>query len=355
MLGGGVSGYSAINASVRVKYADMLSPQEWAGLIEAPDFTGLISQLKHTKYSPYLNKVDEKDLTPRRAVYQIKGQMADAYQGIIRSAPPATHKVLVQLYRSFEIDNLKAVLRGIISHASWDKVRYVLFPIGEMGVIPAQEMLESGNIQTAIEMLRGTPYYETLAHAMERYSAEQTLFPLEVALDISYWRELWNDTFQLPNTDRMIGLRVIGALVDMNNLMWAIRYRVYHHLSEEELINYTLSFGYRVRDEDIRTIAAGGDIESVVSRLYPGISGLDVLLRDPRKGLPQLEVKLERQVAEICRAIFAGYPFNIGVPIAYLILKEMETQDLTVLIEAKAAKIPPEEFQPLLVMSEAHE
>jgi V/A-type H+-transporting ATPase subunit C len=263
--------------------------------------------------------------------------------------------VLVQLYRSFEIDNLKAVLRGIVSHASWDKVRYVLFPIGEMGVIPAQEMLESGNIQTAIEMLRGTPYYETLAHAMERYSAEQNLFPLEVALDISYWRELWNDTFQLPNTDRMIGLRVIGALVDMNNLMWAIRYRVYHHLSEEELINYTLSFGYRVRDEDIRTIAAGGDIESLVARLYPGISGLDALLREPRKGLPQLEVKLERQVAEICRAIFAGYPFNIGVPIAYLILKEMETQDLTVLIEAKAAKIPPEEFKPLLIMAESHE
>jgi hypothetical protein len=38
-------------------------------------------------------------------------------------------------------------------------------------------------------------------------------------------------------------MKIIGSLLDMNNLMWAIRYKVYHKLSEEELINYTLPFG----------------------------------------------------------------------------------------------------------------
>jgi hypothetical protein len=43
--------------------------------------------------------------------------------------------------------------------------------------------------------------------------------------------------------------------MDMNNLMWVIRY-VYYQLSEEELINYTLPFGFHVRDEDVRAITA---------------------------------------------------------------------------------------------------
>ena len=64
----------------------------------------------------------------------------------------------------------------------------------------------------------------------------------------------------------------------MNNLMWAIRYRVYHKLSEEEVINYTLPFGYRVKDSDLRAIAAGADVASVITRIYPGIGDISALL-----------------------------------------------------------------------------
>ena len=66
--------------------------------------------------------------------------------------------------------------------------------------------------------------------------------------------------------------------------MWAIRYRVYHQLSEEELINYTLPFGYHVRDADIRAIAAGDDIAQVVKRIYPDLTNVAELLRRAPQG-----------------------------------------------------------------------
>ena len=136
----------------------------------------------------------------------------------------------------------------------------VLFPMGSMTVLPAQAMLESGSVGAAIELLQGTPYYETLSFAMKRYSAEQNLFPLEVALDLYYWRQLWQEAKKLQGQDREQASRIIGSLMDVNNLMWVIRYKVYHQLSEEEVINYTLPFGFRVRDEDVRAIAAGADL-----------------------------------------------------------------------------------------------
>jgi vacuolar-type H+-ATPase subunit C/Vma6 len=52
-------------------------------------------------------------------------------------------------------------------------------------------MVESGSVGTAIDLLQGSPYEEALSFAMKRYSAEQNLFPLEVALDLNYWRRLW--------------------------------------------------------------------------------------------------------------------------------------------------------------------
>jgi V/A-type H+/Na+-transporting ATPase subunit C len=349
MLSSGVSGYAAINTRVRAKYASLLTPQDIAAMSDAEDYPTLIDQLRHSRYSEYLAMVPEGDLTPRRAVFQIKTLMADTYVSVIQASPAHTRDLLDRFYRRFEVDNLKAVLRGILSKAPWSQVHYVLFPFGDQTILPAETMLESGSVVSAIELLRDTAYYETLSHAMERYTAEQSLFPLEVALDLYYWRALWNEVGHLPNQDREQALRIIGSLLDMNNLMWAIRYRVYHHLSEEELINYTLPFGYRVRDDDVCNLAAGADIAQMLNRIYPNLHDVDTLLHEPRQGLPLLEIQLQRIVADQCRGAFSGYPFTVGIPLAFLVLNEYEIQDLTVLIEAKSSKIPSERFHPYLL------
>jgi V/A-type H+-transporting ATPase subunit C len=350
MLNRGVSAYAAIQARVRAMYSTLFTSPVWAELCEADEFSLLIESIRQTAYGPYLSRVKRDLLTPRRAIFQIRQRMADTYSTVIHLAPESTRALLTQLYRHFEIDNLKAVLRGIVTGATWKQVLYVLFPLGSVTVLPAQRMMEAGSIAAAVDLLRGTVYYDTLAHSMERYTAEQSLFPLEVALDLAYWRTLWRDVNQLPSGDRTQALRIVGSLVDMNNLMWAIRYRVYHHLSEEEIINYTLPFGYRVQDENIRSIAAGADIAQIVTRLYPLLTSVDALLQQPQRGLPELELELQRQVAKQCQMAFAGYPFHVGILLGYLILMEWEIQDLTVLIEAKAAHMPVEQFESHLLM-----
>ena len=199
--------------------------------------------------------------------------------------------------------------------------------------------------------MSSTPYYDTLNHALRRYSEEQSLFPLEVALDLGYWNKLWAKVNQLPGRDRTEAMRIIGPLVDLTNLMWAVRYRVYYHLSEEEIVNYTLPFGYRVRDEDIRAIAVGGDIVRILDRLYPGLSDTETLLQEPERGLPKLELQLQRLMRRKLKEVFTSYPFQIGLPLAFALLIELEAQDLTVLIEAKVAQMPVERFAPYLLMS----
>lgn len=356
MASGGVTGYAAISARVRAMYSDLLTPQDMVRLSDSPDLASLLSALKTTAYGPYLEGLKDKEVTPRRVISQIKRKLADSYYSVIQMAPENTRPLVKQLYRYFEVGNLKAVLRGIVTVSSWnndtplwDRVRDVLFPLGAASSIPAQAMVESGSVGTAVDLLQGTPYEEALSFAMKRYSAEQNLFPLEVALDLNYWRRLWAETKKLSGQDREQGSRIIGALLDMNNLLWAIRYRVYHKLSEEEVINYTLPFGFRVQDTDIRAIAAGADIASIISRIYPGIPDVSSLLENPQSGLPKLEFQLKRQVVKQCMAAFVGNPFHIGIPLAFLVLSDIEVQDLIVLIEAKSSNLPDEEYRPFLL------
>jgi len=349
--GGGASGYAAIHSRVRVMYSSLFSAQFETVLCDATDLTALVGLLKDTPYAPYLADLEENNLTPRRVVHQNRHRLSDIYMTIIHAAPAHTRSLLIELFRHFEIDNLKAVLRGILTGSPWEQVQGVLFPLGVLGVLPAEKMLEAGTIEAAVALLSNTPYYDTLTHAMKRYSEEQSLFPLEVALDLNYWRNLWVNTNRLPSQDRTQSLRVIGPLVDMTNVMWALRYRVYHRFSEEEVINYTLPFGYRVRDEDIRAIAAGADIVRVVERLYPGLNEVENLLEEPERGLPKLELQLQRRLIGQLKSIFTGFPFHIGLPLAFLLLNELELQDLTVLIEAKATYMATEEYTPYLLLN----
>jgi V/A-type H+-transporting ATPase subunit C len=346
----GVSAYAALNARVRAMYSEALGPEAWSRLEEAPDLRAMIGFLKDTAYGPYLGRVPEENLTPRRTVYQIQSRIADVYHAIIGWAPESSHAVLDRVYRHFEVDNLKAVLRGVETGTPWSRVQFVLFPFGPSSVLPGEKMSSSGDMRSAVEKLHGTPYYQVLDHAMARYNTEGSVFPLEVALDLYYWRSVWTALHHLTGQDREQCLRIVGSWMDMNNLTWAIRYRVYHRLSEEEIINYTLPFGYRVQDEDIRGIAAGADIAHIALRVYPEVPELEALLDSPRSGLPIVEVLLRRHVARECRAALAGYPFQLGIPLAFALLSEMESRDLTLLIEAKSLHTPPETYRPYLLL-----
>jgi V/A-type H+/Na+-transporting ATPase subunit C len=351
----GVSSYAAISARVRAMSAGLLYPQDIVRLSDTPDFSSLFIALKGTPYGPYLDGLKDKDINPHKTVIQIKSKVAKSYYSVVQMSPIETRPLVKQLYRYFELGNLKAVLRSIVAVqrsaeiSSWDRVRDVLFPLGEETVIPAQAMVESGNIAAAVDLLNGTPYEEALSFAMKRYSTEQNLFPIEVALDLSYWRRLWAEAKKLTGADREHGVKIIGSLVDMNNLMWAVRYKVYHKLSEEEVINYTLPFGYRVQDSDIRAIAAGADIASTISRLYPGIPDVNAMLEDPKTGLPKLEVVLKRALLKRCLAAFVGSPFHIGIPLAFLVMSDLEAQDLIVLVEAKSTNLAEDVYRPFLL------
>ncbi len=356
MATSGVSGYAAISARVRAKSAGLLTPQDMVRLSEAPDFASLFTALKATAYGPYLDNLKDKEVAPRAVIMEAKRRLAQSFDSVVQMAPVETRPLVKQLFRYFEVGNLKAVLRALVTvftgeggQSLWDRVREVLFPLGAASVLPARAMVESGSLASAVELLHGTPYEEAMSFAMKRYSSEQSLFPIEVALDLTYWRRLWAEATKLTGPDREHGVKIIGALLDMNNLMWAIRYKVYYKLSEEEVINYTLPFGYRVQDSDLRSIAAGADIATVISRIYPSIPNVSELLQDPETGLPKLEVLLKRELLKQCLAAFVGSPFHIGLPLAFLVLSDLEVQDLIVLTEAKASNMPDEDYRPLLL------
>jgi vacuolar-type H+-ATPase subunit C/Vma6 len=109
--------------------------------------------------------------------------------------------------------------------------------------------------------------------------------------------------------------------------------------------------GYKVSDNDIREIARGGDIAHVVFRIYPElVPKLSGVVMETGGGLEQLERALFQLALTRCHNAFVGFPFHIGIPLGYVWLSENEINDLTIIIEAKAAGTPADKFVPMLIM-----
>lgn len=352
----GVHSYALAQATVRALYADLLSQAQWDDLIRAADYDAVVALLSKTVYGPTL-QIDRSLLTPRRAAFQIRWHLADTYAKLIRISPPAAQSVLTALWHHYEVDNIRVALRGVEAGATWDQVLHLLYPMRKYVTVTAtrlEQMVRSGSVIRAIDVLKGTPYYGTLSHAITRYEEERSLFPLEVALDLGYRRSLWGEVFALKGPDREKALMTVGMVLDIDNLLWALRFRVYHHLSEVEIVNYTLPMGYELRDADIRLIARGGDSAQAVLRAYPELrETMRGVSFDSGEELGRLEQALLRILIGRCRRMFTGSPFHIGLLLAHVLLNEYEIRDVTLLVEAKAAGTPFSVFLPMLLMSEA--
>lgn len=352
-IGSGVQAYAMVQATVRALYADLFSTDDWDALIQTPNYDGVLAFLNRTLYASYL-QIDRPLLTPRRITYQIRQHLADVYAKLIRIMPEPGKLLMRQLWHHYEVDNIKVALRGVEAGSSWEQVLHLLYPMEsyiEVDLDDLARMVDAPDVPHAIEALRGTYYYDILDHALARYVEEQTLFPLEVALDLGYRRDLWVCINQLRRRDHQMALATVGTALDNDNLLWALRYRVYHSLSEVEIVNYTLSVGYEVADADIRAIARGEDIGSVIFRIHPRLremlQGVDF---DSGPGLGKLEAALNHMLLSRCRKMFLGSPFHIGLPLAYVWLNEYEIRDLTVVIEAKASGVPEAMWEPMLLM-----
>lgn len=349
MSSSGVSAYAYVNTRVRGMAGKLLKKDILGKLIASPNLDSMISTLKETDYGQYLEGVRTAVISSRRASYEIRRKISAAYGVILKNTPEFAQRVLNQFLKLYEVDNLKAVLRGIEIQESWEKIRYMLFPLDNQLGLPFEEMIRTKSIDRALVLIQNTAYYQVLTLALDRYHNEKTLFPLEVALDLNYWQVLWNYVNELPRPEKEITKKLIGLIVDKNNLTWAARYRIYHHLSESEIINYTLPFGCRINDKVIRAIASGRETSQLVAEVYPALAPVISQEGKVLKKLPLIELELKRLLWRTCHTTFMNNSFNIGLLLAYLILLEFEIQDITLLLEAKSLGISASVYSSYLI------
>lgn len=343
--------YAAANARARSGVANLVPPVIWAELLSAPTLSALVQQLSGTAYRDVLAYPAGEILDPGRVESALWQYLVRAYRAPLSFLRGGPRALVDGLWRRFEVDNLKTILRTVGRNVAPARVRASLIPLGSASDLPWEDLTNANSVSVVIDHLEATGYGHALEQALERYRREKLLFVLEVALDLFYTRQLVRILNGLSGRDRSEAERFVGTMVDSQNLLWAYRYRVHFDLSPEEILNYTLGRGLRVDAAVVRDIATGAPVHEVVTAIWNRrLPDVDRLAnRSDAEALSELELIFWRYLYARARDTLQGYSLHLGAVLAYETLLESEVHDLVVLAEGTAAGWPPERIQPYFI------
>jgi len=349
-MAGPLSKYALINAKLRGRISQILPEESFAQLSKAPSLDAALALFRDTAYSGLEGSYAQTGDLKLAELELLKLEIR-LYIEINQHLHKNTQPILQALLTRFEIDNLKNAIRvyfdrKVRGRSVEASVHYILHET-IIHSIPMEVVVNANDFDEIAGVCQHTPYGEIVRKYSHVVESEGSLFRLEVALDHYYYETLLGSVEQLSVRDKRIAQRLIGSEIDLQNINWIMRLKQYYDLPLETVLTTLIPGGYSLRGLQIEDLYRTQDMTSFlqgfVKEQYPGLS---ILLKTPASDstarlriLQQILEEIKRQ--EVQR-ILSGYPFTIGIILAYFFLKGDEMARVRTLLNAKHYGLTPE-------------
>jgi V/A-type H+/Na+-transporting ATPase subunit C len=340
--------YSFAQARTKAMKGNLLDSEDWYYLTKMRSLDEVARYLSATTYSRVLSshRLAGFDEIPTllRGFYE---ELFNDYGRLLKVVPARGRELLKSLLSRYEAENLKIILRGIWSGSSLSRTKSLLYPLQRVAQLSVDELLQAREVSDAADLLKQTIFHVPFLQAMPHFRAQGRLFPLEVGVDTAAFEHIVRvvKSFKLLSRDEAPAL--VGELIDGVNLGWIVRLRHFYGLSPEETINYTLSGGYHLGLHDLGSLARATDLSSFVAAL-PDVYREAV---GHAGRWPAISILFHRWFVSQLHKTFRKNPFQIGLQMSYLLLKEMEVKSLESLVYAIELAESPEKVAELVCFS----
>jgi len=199
----------------------------------------------------------------------------------------------------------------------------------------------------------GTPYNPIIRKYGPTVESEGSLFRLEIALDHFYYQNLLAAIEGLDPEDRAIALRLVGVRIDLQNVDWIIRLRSFYDLPLETVLAAIVPGGFHLSEATIRELYGAQNVTAVlqdfVRTKYPGLAALlSTQVADSVSRLLLIRRIMEEILRQEVQRILAGYPFTVGILLAYFLLKRNELEKIRIILNAQQQGLQAQRIESMI-------
>lgn len=355
-MAGSLSKYAFINAKLRARISQIQPRDLFSQMAHAPSIDAALALLRDTPFAS-LEETYAKTGDLRLAELELLKDEIELYRGLRHYLHPNSLGLVEALLTQFEVDNVKNAIRvffdRVVRKRSVDaSMSYILYdPI--IHTLPMDIIVNAGNLEEIAGLCAGSPYGRIIQKHSITVESEGSLFNLEIGLDHYYYDNLMQAVSRLDRRDQAVALRLIGVEIDLQNISWIIRFKQYFDLPLETVLKTLIPGGLNLNRALIDELYKAQSVTSVLQTFLTGrYPGLSALLSSPSSDSGARLQLIGRILEEIkqqeVKRIMSGYPFNVGIILAYFVLKRDELKRIRTLINAKYYGKPQDRIESLI-------
>lgn len=349
--------YGFINAKLRARLSKILPDEFTAELARTHTLTEAVQLLHGTDFA-VVEEVYDQTGDIKMAEMELARKEARIYLELEDLVKEEVRAIVFALAERFEIENLKNALRlwfdAHIRGRRIDTAAGYLMRDRIHRELDLDAVINAANLEEVVQALGMSPYAAVVAARTAEVLKRQSLFPVEVALDHLFYRQLLAAVEGLQPRDRAIARRMIGAEIDLQNINWLVRFKGFYKLSQDEAMAFAIPAGVNLSPEQVAEAYSSdnpaGILSSLVRKKYSGLSAM-LTPKEYAESYSRL-VMIERILDQILlievRHLLAGFPFTVGIILAYFVLKSAEIRRIMTILNAKFYNWPEERIMAVL-------
>ncbi len=335
---GSAGRYAELAAAVRSYKAELIQKGQIERIIESGSLSETISQLTRGQ----LTVADNNDLVPVEAfliqrVISI-GTSLSAY------APYDSRGLIRLLSQRYEFDCIKQVLKCTIEQLDPEEALRDISPAGRFTADKCKELIEARNPNRVIDAFADNDLKQITSAKLSEKNARATV----AAVDQYYYGKLWAASNLPDPLDAQSARSLIGELIDHLNVLLALRAKVVgldSRTTAEMMIPVNYALG-KAHSEIAEASSFANALHVMDKTRY------SAAFRNLTSDAVDVDVELALHVshAQSCLNSFAGSPFNVGLALGLLFLKDYELHDLLTVINGKANNITSDRITESLIL-----
>jgi vacuolar-type H+-ATPase subunit C/Vma6 len=254
----------------------------------------------------------------------------------------------------FKVENLKVLIRGLLTRTPREVVREYLIVLPKESTIDTSALASAESLETFAELLPKGTLRNNLKEAVALYSDQTQPFFFEAAMDRGYFQGLLVRADGLTDTDKEAVWAMVLQEVDIFHLMLVVRGRFHYGLNPEWLRPLHVR-GTKISGERFRAMLTDPDLRTAASRIVG--CALDALPSEPRASSEAsatvdpaaLEAFAWKRFLRLANRAFRLSHMGLGTVVGYAGIRRVEVANLITLSEGIRAGMAAEAIRSRLI------
>jgi V/A-type H+-transporting ATPase subunit C len=349
----GPSPYIYVCTRLRVRKTKLIPREEYVRMLNMSlaEITRVIQE------SEYKREIDELSHAFRGINLMdiaLSWNLAKTYQGVITITPGHLQKMTRSYLRSWDIQNVMAILRGKTQGLSPGRIKEVLIPAGELDRPSLDRLLAEEKLEKVIESLKGGRLYPILIQEFPEAIELGSFAHMENELYKQYYADIIVDGQTVKGGKAFLDF--IHLEIDIRNMQNLLRLRVQEEKGDvaeymipggtftvKELVGFSVIEDVNVFIDTLVRELRNRQIITVLEDFRERITRKERTLHENEIALTRLQLAQVERMSKL-------HPFSIWPILAYLELKKFEIFNLRAITRGKEAQLPMERIRKYLVM-----